>query len=342
LNTITATSEGSSSGKETRMQSANPKVGIILLNWNSWQDTIGCVQSVRKLRYPNYRLYIVDNASSDGSEHHLRQFDSSLTIIQSGANLGWAGGNNVGIRAALADGCRHVYLLNSDARVEEDTLSTLIDSASLTGAAALGSMVVSESDSQWVEFAGSVIDARTHHPRHVYCERAKFAENSKPAPTAAVKGCAMLLTGEGLDAVGLLPEDYFLNYEETDWCYRAVARGLVNYFVPESVVHHRGAASFGGIQSPLYRYFITRNRLLFAHRCLDPQGRRFAWRITFWEFKNVLFLRAGSKRIPLRHRLLMARAVWLGLRDYCLARLGDCPASVRAINRRYVADLKRA
>ena len=323
------------------MQCPDPKAGIIVLNWNSWKDTIGCVESVRKLNYANYHLYVVDNASTDGSEEELRRFDPALTVIQSGANRGWAGGNNVGIRAALADGCEHVYLLNSDARVEEDTLSRLIDATTLTGAAALGSMVVSESNAQWVEFAGSVIDPRTHHPRHLYCNLAELAGNAKPTPTAAVKGCSMLLTGAGIEAVGLLPEEYFLNYEETDWCYRAAAKGLVNYFVPGSVVRHRGAASFGGTESPLYRYFITRNRLLFAHRCLDSTGRRFAWRITFWEFKKALLLHHGKGRTALRDRLLLARSVWFGLRDYCLSRLGDCPASVRTLNRQYVASLRK-
>ena len=322
------------------MQRSDRKVGIIVLNWNSWRDTIDCVTSVRKMAYQNYRLYVVDNASGDGSEEHLRQFDQTLTIIQSGDNLGWAGGNNVGIRAALAGGCEHVYLLNSDARVRVDTLNYLVEATELPCAAALGSMVVAESNPEWVEFAGSKIDPRTHHPLHIYCNLVEQAQNPKAVPTVAVKGCSMLLTGAALEKVGLLSDEYFLNYDETDWCYRAAARGMINYFVPASVVSHRGAGSFGGTESPLYRYFITRNRLLFAHRCLDPQGRHFAWRITLWEFKRALVSSHGTRRTSLRHRLILALSVWFGLRDYCLNHLGDCPALVRRMNHRFVSSLR--
>jgi GT2 family glycosyltransferase len=91
------------------------KVGIVLLNWNGWRDTVACLQSLRTLDYVPYEVYLVDNASEDDSEFRLRQWDPQLRIIQAGGNLGWAGGCNVGIRAALAEGCAHVYLLNNDA-----------------------------------------------------------------------------------------------------------------------------------------------------------------------------------------------------------------------------------
>src|SRR5580698_6466820 len=103
-----------------------PKLGIIVLNWNSWRETMDCVNSLQHLEYPNYAVYIVDNASSDGSEDRLRAWNPALRIIQSGANLGWAGGNNAGIQIARAEACYHVYLLNSDTTVRSDTLSLLV------------------------------------------------------------------------------------------------------------------------------------------------------------------------------------------------------------------------
>ena len=102
---------------------SHKKVGIVVLNWNSWQDTMNCVSSVQQLDYLNRSLYVVDNASEDDFEQRLRTWNPSLRIIQSGGNLGWAGGNNAGIRIARAEGCHHVYLLNSDATVRADTLS---------------------------------------------------------------------------------------------------------------------------------------------------------------------------------------------------------------------------
>ena len=312
-----------------------PSVCCVVLNWNGWRDTIECLASLAELDYGNHEIYVVDNASTDGSESRLRARRPALRILQSGANLGWSGGNNVGIRAALAEGCEHVYLLNNDATVRPDTLRRLVDAAGLPNAGALGSLILSADDPSEAEFTGTVMDPANHFPQQLYGP----ARDVDPSPAAmlAVKGCSMLLTGAALRRVGLLAEEYFVNYDETDWCYRAVAAGFANYFVPASAVLHQGAVAFRGTTSPLYRFFTTRNRLLFAHRHLDPVGRRFAWRTALWEIKQALLLAQPAGRNSPRHRALLLVAVVLGLACYCLGRLGDCPAVVRWLQRRYVA-----
>lgn len=310
--------------------SLSPKVGIIVLNWNGWRDTIECLASLSTLTYDNHQIYVVDNASTDGSETHLSAWHPGLRILQSGANLGWSGGNNVGIQTALAEGCEHILLLNNDATVRPDMLDQLVAAAELPTAGALGSLILSADEPNLAEFAGTVIDPSSHFPRQI----SGPADDVDPAPTAsiAVKGCSMLLTGTALARVGLLPDEYFLNYDETDWCYRATAAGLINYLVPSSIVFHKGAVAFQGTATPLYRYFIVRNRLLFAHRNLDRIGRRFAWRTTFWEIKNALL----QPQSP-RQRALLLLAVILGLAHYCFGRLGNCPSLVRWAHRTYLA-----
>jgi hypothetical protein len=316
---------------------ARPKVGIVLLNWNGWRDTIECLESLHLLDYPNFDVYVVDNASSDGSEFHLRAWDPALKVIQSGGNLGWAGGCNVGIRAALARNCEHIYLLNNDAMVRSDTLSRLVDAASAPNAAALGSLVVSATDAGWAEFAGTVLDESSHHPRQISRRLDEVPAQTEASPTPAVKGCSMLLTGPALRKIGLLAEEYFLNYDETDWCFRAREGGMVNYYVPTSIVAHKGAVSFNGTNNPLYRYFVTRNRLLFARRHLDARGRLFAWRAALWEIRHALLLSLGQDRPSLRNRLRLLSSVLLAIRDYSLGRYGDCPTAVRDLARKYVS-----
>lgn len=310
--------------------SSNPRVGIIVLNWNGWRDTTECLASLSSLTYDNFQVYVVDNASTDSSEAHLRARHPGLRVLQSGSNLGWSGGNNVGIRAALAEGCQHILLLNNDATVRPDTLDQLVTAARLPNAGALGSLILSADEPAYAEFAGTVIDPSSHFPRQI----SGPANDVDPAPAAsiAVKGCSMLLTGAALAQVGLLPHEYFLNYDETDWCYRATAAGFINYLVPSSVVFHKGAVAFQGTATPLYRYFIVRNRLLFAHRNLDRVGHRFAWRTTLWEIKSALL---QQQCLPRRALLLLA--VTLGLVHYCLGRLGDCPSLVRRAHRTYLA-----
>jgi GT2 family glycosyltransferase len=315
---------------------ADPKIGIVVLNWNGWRDTIQCLASLAELNNGNHAIYVVDNASTDGSESQLRAWRPGLRILQAGANLGWSGGNNVGIRTALAEGCEHVYLLNNDATVRPDTLRRLVEATGLPNAGALGSLILSADDPSEAEFTGTVVDPASHFPHQVYGP----ASEVDPSAVAmlAVKGCSMLLTGVALRRVGPLAEEYFVNYDETDWCYRAVAAGFVNYFVPASAVLHQGAVAFRGTTSPLYRFFTTRNRLLFARRHLDRVGRRFARRTALWEIKQAMLLAQPPGRGSPRHRALLLVAVVLGLACYYLGRLGDCPAVVRWVQRRYVAS----
>src|ERR1700761_9533005 len=112
---------------ERMIQRAWPKVGIILVNWNAWRDTIECLESLRRLEYPNFSTYVVDNDSADGSADRLKEWDRKVRVIPSGSNRGWAGGCNVGIRAARNDGCKHIFLLNNDALVEPDTVTRLVE-----------------------------------------------------------------------------------------------------------------------------------------------------------------------------------------------------------------------
>lgn len=307
-----------------------PRVGIVILNWNGWRDTIQAVTSTRALTYPDFHVYVVDNASSDGSEAELRAWDPTLTLIQSGGNLGWSGGNNVGIRAARQDGCRHVLLLNNDATIRPDALEPLVEAARDPRVGAAGSLIVADRDPGWVEFGGTYIEERTGHPRQRHGRLAEMTLPADPVPMAAVKGCSILLTDAGLNAVGLLDEVYFLNYDETDWCYRVTAAGLLNVLVCRSVVEHKGAVSFDGTEGPLYRYFVTRNRLVFARRHLDRTGRIAAWRTAFWEFRQALFADRGWTQ----RRCLMIASL-RAVADYWAGRLGDCPDSIRVLNRRF-------
>ena len=260
-----------------RQNGEAPLIGVVIVNWNGCRDTMDAVASARALTWPRTRVYVVDNASTDGSEEKLRAWALGLTIIQSGNNLGWSGGNNVGIRAALSDGCAHVLLLNNDATIRPDALTLLVEAAeALPDAASIGALIVKSDDPSSVEFAGADIDPCTHMPRQKFGSLNEFNLSPDPVPAVAVKGCAMLLTATGLAKVGLLTEDYFLNFDETDWCYRANAIGLQHLLVTRAVFEHKGAVSFGGFDGPPYRYFMTRNRLVFARRHLGIRGRWYA------------------------------------------------------------------
>jgi GT2 family glycosyltransferase len=310
-------------------------VAVVILNWNTWRDTISAVQSVRASRGPAPHVVVVDNGSGDGSEGQLRAWDPGLHIVQTGANLGWSGGNNRGILAAQAAGCNQVLLLNSDARLRPDTLEVLLRALQdHPEAACAGALVVDASDTDRIEFGGARINPRTEMPRPLHGRRAAIELPVQPVACAMVKGCAMLLGAAGLARVGLLAEDYFLNFDDTDWCFRARALGLDCLLVPQAVVEHQGAVSFGGTGGPLYRYFVTRNALLFARRHLGLRGRFYAWRGVFWELRQAL---AGTATgVPPEagagQRARVATAVLWAALDGLRRHTGDCPAMVRRWN----------
>ncbi len=306
-------------------------IGIVILNWNGWRDTIEAVLSARALTYLNRRIYVVDNASADGSEARLRAWDPGLTVIQSGANLGWSGGNNMGVKAALEDDCGHVLLLNNDAVLRPDSLTALVEAADhLADAASVGSVIVDIRDPGEAEFAGYVTDPRSGILSRIHGALRDLVLPADPFPTIAVKGCAMLLTRTGLARVGFLTEDYFLNFDETDWCYRANAAGLRNYVAGRSIVEHKGAVSFEGTDGPLYSYFMTRNRLMFARRHLDMRGRWYSWRAALWDLRQTLRGTPSGEATRLRMTLTILWAV----ADYLAGRMGDCPPRIRVWNRR--------
>src|SRR5579884_395199 len=137
-----------------------PLVHVVILNWNGWRDTVACVASVKHSQYPRLQIVVVDNDSSDGSEAAIQLAHPDITVLQSGANLGYAGGNNVGIRHALAAGADFVWILNNDTTVAPDTLAELVRAAADPSVGIVGSKIYYMAEPQRLWYAGGRIDWR--------------------------------------------------------------------------------------------------------------------------------------------------------------------------------------
>src|SRR3990172_1401868 len=119
-----------------------PLVYIVVVNWNGWEHTVRCLDSLRLLDHPTHRVIVVDNGSTDGSLERIRAFDPDIELIESTKNLGFAGGSNIGIRLALERGADYLWVLNNDIVVEPDTLSALVSVArSRPGIGVIGAAV---------------------------------------------------------------------------------------------------------------------------------------------------------------------------------------------------------
>lgn len=194
-----------------------PLVGIVLLNWNGWRFTLGCLASLDSIRYRNKKVLIVDNASSDESVKHLREARPDDEILVTEKNLGFAGGCNVGIRKAAMAKCEYVWLLNNDAIADPLSLSELVELASKDpGVGAVGSILYDPPEAIRVQsWGGGRVHDILGHARHV----------TAPGRIDYITGASMLLRVEMLRNVGMLDEGFFMYWEDADLCVRMRKQG---------------------------------------------------------------------------------------------------------------------
>lgn len=240
----------------------SPRVAIIVLNWNGLADTLACLRSLAGLDYPNYEVVVVDNGSTDGSVEAVRA-DFNVTILETGENLGFAEGNNVGLRHALAHGADYALLLNNDTEVAPDFVSALVDAIEATPQAGVAGPTIYYFDRPttiWT--AGGAIDWRRGDSYMMGLNEVDEGQCAAVRQVDFVSGCALLARREVIEKVGLLDPRFFMYYEETEWCVRTGRAGYKILHVPRSHIWHKIAPAQQAA-SPRIHYYMTRNRLLF-------------------------------------------------------------------------------
>jgi GT2 family glycosyltransferase len=265
------------------LKSESPKVYIVVLNWNGWQDTIECLESLLKLNYPNFQVVIVDNGSTDESIAKIGAWiagKNSCVLLETKANLGYAAGNNVGLRWVIdrAD-FGYVWLLNNDTVVHPDALRHLVRRMQeKPGAGICGSAVLQYHDRGKIASLGEVYDRWQAQGYQLEANKpydpGKIEQYRKlERKIDYVVGAAMFVSCEFLRDIGLLCEEYFLYFEEIDWATRARGRYSLA-LAPESIVYHKISEStkrqdeqtgqVGKRVSLVFDRYITKNRLLFT------------------------------------------------------------------------------
>ena len=257
------------------------KVAIVVLIWNSKAYMDVCLASLQRLdkKDVEVEIVVVDNASQDGSVAHIQKKYPKFTVLENTENLGYAGGNNAGIRHALAQNADYVWIVNPDVRVDKHALQKLVaQSESRPRAGILGSKIYFEKGFEYhpdryrvsqlgrvIWFAGGDIDWDNVITRHVGVNEVDIGQYNGSRQTEFITGASLLIRNEVLRSVGSLDEKYFLYYEETDLCVRALRAGWELVYVGESVAWHANAQATG-VGSGLVDYYTTRNRLLFGIR----------------------------------------------------------------------------
>lgn len=246
------------------------KVAIIILNYKVKTLAIRCLESVLKSDYPNIEIFLLDNNSGDQIEDDISKYEK-VTFIQNGSNLGYAKGNNLGIKRALEEGADYVFILNPDTTVNKDTIDILLTRAQQYGAGILGPKVYF-GDGKTILYAGGILDKANVLGSHRGVDELDSAQYNKDEGTDYVTGAAMMVSKDVFKKIGFFDERFFLYYEDSDFCYRAKLAGFkIMYIYQAEVVHENGQST--GLGSPLQDYFITRNRMLFASKHLGLRTR---------------------------------------------------------------------
>ncbi|MDB5058671.1 MAG: hypothetical protein JWO59_2143 [Chloroflexi bacterium] len=265
---------------------------VIVLNWNSWRDTIECVRSLRLSSQRSHHIVVVDNASTDDSEQHIRREYPDITVIQSGANIGYAGGNNLGIKLGLDNGAKYILLINPDVRIDPRGLELLVNMAENDPAiAAMSPTIWTDDNPRALWYAGSSIDWNNGSVTHT--EAALHDHKFVPCDWAA--GCCMLLSAEAIRAVGLMIESYFLYFEEVDYCQKLMAKGY-RVGVCSSALAFHSPSSITKQGSKNHQYYMTRNYLRF-----------------FWLFREGGFLAKSRIIYRILRRLALNRSTLVGM-----------------------------
>lgn len=255
-------------------------VAVIIVNWNGKDDTIACLESLSKLRVKPFTLLtvVVDNDSKDNSIPLIRTRFPHVTVIDNQKNLGFTGGNNVGIRWALDQGTDFVWLLNNDTIVHPEALSGL-DAVKEKYAGIAGSKIYFAPGHEYHKdryaksdrgnvfwYAGGLVDWGNMYASHRGVDEVDQGQYDEVEETPFITGCSMMITREVFEKIGLLDDAYYLYLEDLDFCLRAKRAGFRLLYVPSSIIWHVNAGSSGGAGNELHEYYLTRNRLIVGAR----------------------------------------------------------------------------
>jgi len=239
-----------------------PKVSVIIINWNQETFTADCIDSLKKVTYPTYDVIVVDNHSTDGSYEALSErYSGDATFIRNRDNLGFCGGNNAGIRRALDKGADYLCILNNDTVVEPDFLAPLVETAESDGTIGMvGGKVCCFEPRERIWQMGAAIDFRSG--KCFFYGDPLFDEKKGAAVFDAdyISGCLMLAKAPVVRRIGMFDEIFFSYFEDTDWCLRAKEAGYRVVTDQRSVIYHRVSSS---ITSRAKYYMAHRNLPLF-------------------------------------------------------------------------------
>jgi len=278
-----------------------PLVSIIIVSWNTKKYLRDCIISIENQTYTNFEIILVDNASSDGSIEFVKENFSKVHVIKNDDNLGFAEGNNIGIKNSKGS---IIALFNPDAVADKNWLSNLISilSSSDTIAAASGKMYYlgDQFGKDKIFCTWPKIDPITAMPFN-------YNNNEPISKVDYLSGAAMVVKKSIIDKIGLLDSDYFLYFEETDWCARMIRAGYDLIYTPNAIVWHAVSATIS--ESDKKIYYMERSRIRFALKNFD-RFYLLIFSLYFFMESFFVFTRDIKKKNFSRSRIRFRTILW--------------------------------
>ena len=262
------------------MKAESPLVYCLVLNLNGRELLRETLDSVQRMTYPNFRVIAIDNGSSDGSQEMVRSGYPAVTLIENGTNLGFGEGNNVGMRYALQQGARWIFLLNNDIAVDANLLTELMDDAmSEQNVGILGPKIYYHAEPNTLWYAGGRINYFAGVISHRGVRQEDRGRYDAAGDTEYVTGCAFLVRREVLEKVGLFDPVYHPAYsEDADLSVRAQRAGYRLRYVPKAKLWHKVSSSSGGGMTPMKTRLKVEHNLIFFRR----YARWYHWLTIPW------------------------------------------------------------
>lgn len=264
-------------------------VYAIIVNWNGVADTLVCLQSLQNVNesYAGLTVVVVDNGSTNDSVSQIKKKFPGVHIIETGKNLGFTGGNNIGMEYALKQNADYIWMINNDTVVDKNVLS-FVSTFKDKAIGACGSKIYFAPGHEYhidrytdkergkvIWYAGGLMDWDNIYASHRGVDDVDHGQYDEPLETPFITGCSFIVRADIVRSVGKLDDAYYLYLEDLDWSLRIQHAGYKTMYVPSSIVWHVNAGSSGKPGNPLHEYYFTRNRLLLGFR-YAPFRTKFA------------------------------------------------------------------
>jgi GT2 family glycosyltransferase len=253
------------------MTKGQPRVSIIILTWNSYDVTRDCLASLEKIDYPNREVVVVDNGSGDGSPDRLAKDFPLVRFIRNERNLGFTGGNNVGIRDALGRRPDYLLLLNNDTLVARDFLGKMVELAETDPTIGILTPKIYFADpADRIWFAGGRYRKGRSFPECFGMGKRDDGSYDQVQEVSFVSGCAFLIKAQVVEKIGLLDDSLFLGFEDVDWSIRAVKAGFKGMYVANAFIWHKeGYDTKRNLGKAGKDFYYVRNSIVMARKHLS-------------------------------------------------------------------------